>query len=373
MSELDRRTFVAQAAAVTAGAAAGVACRTDDSAAAPSPVLEVRPLAGNPWPTEDPFLFCVHHLDAYPKGDAHMAPAASLAGRDLGQDFSGAEGWSMYHGQVVPGFPRHPHRGFETVTVTRRGYVDHSDSLGATARYGEGDAQWMTAGQGIVHAEMFPLRRSAEANPLELFQLWLNLPARSKMVTPHFSMFWKEQVPVHRLADAEGRAVTVTTVAGALQGKLPPAPPPASWASQDGAEVAIWTITLAPGARFTVPAAAPGLNRAVYAYEGAAEVGGRALSRERAMLRSEQDAALVAGPKGAELLLLQGRPIGEPVAHYGPFVMNTRGELEQAFRDYQRTGFGGWPWPDDAPVHAREQDRFALHADGRRDTPTVTG
>ena len=94
-----------------------------------------------------------------------MGPAASLAGRDIGMDFEGKDGWRMYHGDVVPGFPRHPHRGFETVTLVRRGFIDHSDSLGATARFGRGDVQWMTAGRGIVHAEMFPLREREAAEP----------------------------------------------------------------------------------------------------------------------------------------------------------------------------------------------------------------
>ena len=127
-------------------------------------VLSVRPL-GFPWETADPFLFCVHHDDAYPAGNERLGPAASLAGRDLGMDFAGQDGWRMYHGQVVPGFPQHPHRGFETVTIVRRGYVDHSDSLGATARYGQGDVQWLTAGGGIVHAEMFPLLERGRAQP----------------------------------------------------------------------------------------------------------------------------------------------------------------------------------------------------------------
>src|SRR5262249_10311985 len=100
-------------------------------------VLEVDPLYF-PWSTVDPFLFCAHHDDAYPVGNEKMGPAASLEGRDLGEDFNPKDGWRMYHGRVVPGFPQHPHRGFETVTVVRRGYVDHSDSLGATARYGQG-------------------------------------------------------------------------------------------------------------------------------------------------------------------------------------------------------------------------------------------
>ena len=139
-------------------------------------LLAVEPL-GFPWQTVDPFLFCVHHVDDYPAGDARLAPpTAALAGRRMGKDFAGKDGWRMYHGDVVPGFPGHPHRGFETVTIVRRGIIDHSDSLGAAARFGAGDTQWLTAGGGIVHSEMFPLVHRDAGNPLELFQIWLNLP-----------------------------------------------------------------------------------------------------------------------------------------------------------------------------------------------------
>ncbi|MBC7662696.1 MAG: pirin family protein, partial [Caulobacter sp.] len=133
-------------------------------------IVKIQPL-GFPWETADPFLFCVHHDDAYPKGNGRFGPDASLAGRSLGQDFGGKDGWSMYHGQQVPGFPSHPHRGFETVTIVRQGLTDHSDSLGAAARFGGGDVQWLTAGKGIVHSEMFPLLSTDQANPLELFQI----------------------------------------------------------------------------------------------------------------------------------------------------------------------------------------------------------
>src|SRR5437764_15482760 len=109
------------------------------------PVLSMTPL-GIPCETRDPFLACMHHDDRYPAGNERLGPAASLAGRNLGQDFQGKSGWNMYHGEVVPGFPQHPHRGFETVTIVRRGFIDHFDSLGATARYGQGDVQWRTAG-----------------------------------------------------------------------------------------------------------------------------------------------------------------------------------------------------------------------------------
>ena len=112
-----------------------------------------------------------------------------LAGRNIGQDFAGKDGWSMYHGDTVPGFPSHPHRGFETVTIVRNGRIDHSDSLGATARFGGGDVQWLTAGKGIVHCEMFPLLHTDAPNPTELFQIWVNLPAKNKMAEPHFTMF----------------------------------------------------------------------------------------------------------------------------------------------------------------------------------------
>src|SRR4051812_6845288 len=165
------------------------------SSSATAPLLSLVKLGAPPWPTFDPFLFCVHHHDRYPAGNTELGPLASLAGRNLGEDFAGKDGWSMYHGEVVPGFPRHPHRGFETVTVTRRGYIDHSDSLGATARYGEGDVQWLTAGAGIAHAEMFPLLEQGAENPTELFQIWLNLPARSKFAKPYFSMFWDSRIP----------------------------------------------------------------------------------------------------------------------------------------------------------------------------------
>lgn len=156
-------------------------------------ITGIKPLGFN-WETSDPFLFCVHHVDAYPRGDEQLGPAASLAGRNIGQDFTPKDGWRMYHGEHVPGFPAHPHRGFETITVVLDGFVDHSDSHGATGRYGNGDVQWMTAGRGLQHAEMFPLLHQDKPNNLELFQIWLNLPSTKKMVAPHYKMLWAEEM-----------------------------------------------------------------------------------------------------------------------------------------------------------------------------------
>jgi hypothetical protein len=264
----------------------------------------------------------------------------------------------------VPGFPQHPHRGFETVTLARRGYIDHSDSLGATARFGKGDAQWLTAGKGIVHSEMFPLLEKGEPNPVELFQIWLNLPRADKMAEPHFTMFWADTIPVVRDGGAE-----ITVVAGGLGDVKPPSPPPHSWASRPESDVAIWTITLTPNATWTIPAARAGTNRTVYVFRGGTVgFGDRPVELGHVVaLAGELPVTLTAGESGAELLLLQGRPIGEPVVQYGPFVMNSQQEIQQAFMDYRRTQFGGWPWPVDGPVHGREAGRFAKHVDGRRE------
>jgi redox-sensitive bicupin YhaK (pirin superfamily) len=339
-------------------------------------ILDSYPL-GFPWKTLDPFLFCAYHLDGYPAGDGNMAPAASLAGRELGSDFAGKDGWRMYHGETVPGFPQHPHRGFETVTIVRRGSIDHADSLGATARFGPGasgrpgDVQWVTAGRGIVHSEMFPLINRDAGNPLELFQIWLNLPKADKLADPHFTMFWSESIPVVAAKDAAGRTTDVTLTAGKLGDAEAPAPPPHSWAAHAEADVAIWTVRMDPGAEWTLPPAAAGVNRTLYYYRGGNIQAEGSEFKAGTALRLKPDRALPLrnGATESEFLLLQGRPIGEPVEQYGPFVMNTRAEIEQAFRDYERTRFGGWPWPSDDPVHAREAGRFARHPDGRVEKP----
>lgn len=334
------------------------------------PILGVTAL-GFPWRTRDPFLFCVHHDDRYPAGNERMGPLASLAGRNIGQDFEGKDGWRMYHGETVPGFPEHPHRGFETVTVVRTGLLDHSDSMGAAARYGRGDVQWLTAGKGIQHAEMFPLLDPSGPNPIELFQIWLNLPSARKMVEPHFSMLWSESIPRHVARDEGGATTEIAVVAGSLAGATAPPPPPSSWASGEDADVAIWTIKMQPGARFALPPAAEGTNRTLYFFRGSGlSVAGRSIPPSHQVdLLASVETLLQAGADETEVLMLQGRPIGEPVATYGPFVMNTQAEIQQAFADYRRTRFGGWPWPSSDPVHPRAEGRFARHADGRVERP----
>lgn len=316
---------------------------------------------GFPWDTPDPFLFCVHHLDRFPEGNENMGPKASLTGRSLGNDFTLRDGWRMYHGRTVPGFPAHPHCGFETVTLVTQGFCDHSDSLGAAARFGQGDAQWITTGKGLQHSEMFPLRNPDAPNTLELFQIWLNLPARSKHVAPYFQMLWKESLP-----DLRQEGCRVRLVAGHFSGQNAPSPPPDSWASDPDNHVTIGLIDLEPSGSITLPAIPEGVNRRVYLFEGGqATVRDTALSAGHGADPGREETTITAGDTPCRLLWLQGRAISEPVAKYGPFVMNRPEEIEAALADFRRTEFGGWPWDRPDPVHAREKGRFALFPDGK--------
>lgn len=350
------------------------------------------PVSG-PFPTPDPFLFCVYHVDDYPADESGGRMEAPSHGD--GADFDPSAPYRMYHGDRVPGFPAHPHRGFETVTATVEGTIDHADSVGNAGRYGGGDVQWMTAGGGVVHGEMFPLVHSDGPNRLRLFQIWLNLPARSKMVPPGFAMFWAEDVPVWESEDEGGGrgGASVKVWAGDYfgMGDVQNSPTPNSWAADPQNDVAIFHITIRPGGRMVLPKAnRGGVNRSLYLVEGhgnGVRVDGRVLS-ERVCLEMDATADVIIelpstdadgasnrndddGRQRTEFLLLQGRPIGEPVAQRGPFVMNTPSELQEAFADYRRTEFGGWPWPRNDMVFPKGRGRFAL-VDGVETRPPST-
>ncbi len=372
MEENNRRSFfkkLGSGIVASVGVATGVKAldlNNSSKEEAVHPVLEVKPM-GFIWDTYDPFLFCVHHEDKFPAGNGQMGPDPSkLQGRKIGDDFIIKDGWRMYHGEKVPGFPGHPHRGFETVTVVREGVVDHSDSLGASGRYGEGDVQWMTAGSGVQHAEMFPLIHDDKPNPLELFQIWLNLPKKSKMVDPHFKMLWGKDIPRYSSKDSAGKSIEVEVIAGSLEGHTAPSSPPNSWAADKNNEVAIWNIKLSAGAQFVLPKASTGLNRVIYFYVGSSlNIDGKTVSNyQLAKVISDVDLLLVNGDTEGKILVLQGRPIAEPVIQYGPFVMNTKEEIQKAFDDYNATKFGGWPWSRYDNVHDKSEGRFAKHADG---------
>jgi redox-sensitive bicupin YhaK (pirin superfamily) len=188
------------------------------------------------------------------------------------------------------------------------------------------------------------------------------------LADPSFTMFWDLYLPRRRFTDANGRTTTVTVNGGALDGESPLPPPPHSWAADPNADLAIWSIAMEDGAVWTVPPARGAETvRALHLFAGAGvKVGDRPITGSAAIrVHADQPVTIEAVNGPIEILLLQGRPIGEPVAQHGPFVMNTQAELQQAFNDYRRTQFGGWPWPEHAPVHPRDAGRFAKHADGR--------
>ncbi len=328
-------------------------------------ILSIQPI-GFMLPVSDPFLFCAHHLDFYPPGNDEMGPVASLKGRDIGQDFTVKDGWRMYHGDTVPGFPEHPHRGFETITIVLKGMVDHADSHGQAGRYGNGDVQWMTAGAGLQHSEMFPLLNAADANTCELFQVWLNLPKAKKFAQPYFKMLWSEAIPKVTETDSNGKNTVVKIIAGRFRDTIALPPAPDSWASDAANEVAIWIIEMEAGAGISLPGADENINRKLYFYRGESlKINNTDVAYDHAIeVLANEELHLVNGKEAGYLFLLQGKAIDEPLAQYGPFVMNTRTEIQEAFEDYQRTQFGGWPWPRRDQVHPREKGRFATHLDG---------
>lgn len=338
------------------------------------------PPQGHSWKGFGPFIYIGHHVDQYPAGKEDLAPdPALLNGRILGNDFHNPAGWSMYMGTRVPGFPAHPHKGIETLTLckrignvltpVRRGIVDHSDSTGAGARYGAGDVQWVTAGKGVRHSEMFPLFKGD--NTLDMYQLWLNLTAEDKKAGPEFVMMWKEQVPVIRTG-SPGHEARVTVVAGAYGDANPLKPPKASWAARSVSDMVVWFVELDPGATVTLPPTnTPETKRQLYIHgEGVtldivSEGETERVSEPVAFVPQDGRALeVVNGAKPARILVLQAVDIGEPVAIRGPFVMNTEQENLDGFAEYRKTKFGTWKWDTDAPTWGPDLPRFAQKADG---------
>jgi redox-sensitive bicupin YhaK (pirin superfamily) len=230
----------------------------------------------------------------------------------------------------IAGFPDHPHRGFETVTYMVEGRMRHRDSAGHEGLLQSGGVQWMTAGRGLVHSEM----PEQEEGRMEGFQLWLNLPAKDKMRAP-----WYRDIPAAEIPEVAAPGVRVRVIAGRALG-------PQGWV--DGAmqrevtEPLFLDLQLEPGASFAQPLPARH-HGFVYVYRGALTIAGSEVPRQRMAILAQSPAsdgvALVAGPQGARAILVAGAPLNEPIVQYGPFVMNRREEILQAFEDFQRGAF----------------------------------
>src|SRR5687768_991057 len=263
----------------------------------------IRPLPGPGVEQIDPFLFLNHH------GPQTYPP------RNNGLPFG-----------------PHPHRGFETVTFILEGELAHLDSGGGESIIGEGGIQWMTAGRGLVHAEISPEDFKKKGGPLEILQLWVNLPSKFKMVDPNYIGLQKDDIPEVTL---DGGKVTMKLVSGAWNGTAAPI--------QSLVDIHLATVFMKAGGRLQAPVAAS-RNIFLYIVRGEIKVGGEEASQFHLIeMNNDGDTVGIEAVTDAVLLFGHAEPLGEPVVAHGPFVMNTREEIRQAMTDYQSGKFGGLP------------------------------
>jgi hypothetical protein len=219
----------------------------------------------------------------------------------------------------IAGFPDHPHRGFETVTYMLEGRMRHKDNKGHEGVLTSGAVQWMTAGRGLIHSEM----PEQDKGLMRGFQLWVNLPARAKMSTPRYQEFPAASLPKIELA----KGVRATVIAGEIGGTV-------GAVTGISVEPVYADIRLEPGATFDAPVPS-GHAAFVHVFDGAADIAGQTVTAGTLAVLGDGDRISLATDMGAALLLIAGRPINEPIARYGPFVMNTQDEIRQAFADFQ--------------------------------------
>ena len=236
----------------------------------------------------------------------------------------------MYHGKTVPGFPAHPHRGFETVTIVYKGEVAHRDSTGQGGVIGPGDVQWMTAASGILHEEFHSETFTRSGGTLDMVQLWVNLPAKDKMSAPGYQAIPNPTIPAVTLPE---RAGTVRVIAGEYAGHTGPA--------RTFSPMNVWDVHLNAGAHVNLPAA-EGWNTVIVVLHGTARINGQTIAREAQMVLLNRDGNefTLEADSDAILLLLSGEPIDEPIVGHGPFVMNTQDEINQAITDFNSGRFG---------------------------------
>lgn len=265
--------------------------------------------------------FPVRSIFSYNSHGQHMSPFLLL-------DYAGPTHFKP--ADRPRGVGEHPHRGFETVTIVYEGEVEHRDSTGAGGKIGPGDVQWMTAASGILHEEFHSREYTRTGGPFEMVQLWVNLPARDKMSAPHYQTLLNKDIPSVALPEGAG---TVRVIAGEYAGHRGPA--------QTHTPMNVWDVRLNQGheTRFEMP---EGHTLAIVVLRGTVQVNGTQIARDAQMVvldRAGTDLVLEAN-SDVKLLLLSGEPIDEPIVGYGPFVMNSREEIAQAFSDFQTGRFG---------------------------------
>lgn len=268
--------------------------------------------------------FPVRTLFSYDSLGKHTSPFLML-------DYAGPNAFTPT--EQRRGVGQHPHRGFETVTIVYQGEVEHRDSTGSGGRIGPGDVQWMTAAAGILHEEFHSADFSRNGGTLEMVQLWVNLPAKDKLAEPGYQSILEQQIPQIAL---QGGAGSLRLIAGEYAGQQGPA--------RTFTAIDVWDIRLHANkpATFNLP---PGHTAALVVLRGSVRVNGVQLAREAQMVLFERSGTelQLEAEQDAMLLLLGGEPIEEPMVGYGPFVMNSREEIQQAISDFNNGDFGHMP------------------------------
>jgi redox-sensitive bicupin YhaK (pirin superfamily) len=268
--------------------------------------------------------FLVNSLFLYNELGAEMSPFLLL-------DHAAPTKFRSHSGRR--GVGQHPHRGFETVTIVYQGEVEHRDSTGSGGVIGPGDVQWMTAASGILHEEFHSKDFSQKGGTIEMVQLWVNLPAKDKMAAPGYQTLLNQDIPVVPLADNAGQ---VRVIAGNYGGHAGPA--------RTFSPINVWDMKLNAGHTTTLQVE-EGHTLAVVMLHGAILVNGEQIVRETQMVLLDRagDSITLEANGDVSLLVLSGEPIDEPIVGYGPFVMNSEAEIQQAFRDFNSGQFGAMP------------------------------
>jgi len=318
------------------------------------------------WSGDDPFTFVSHHHDQYPHGNAQMAPPLELIrGRNLGRDYQERFGFRMYHGRVVPGFPMHAHWGYETLTIAEKGFVDHFDTEGNNGRYGNGDVQWTLASSRYEHCEMYPLIDQENENPVHITQIMINIPLKDKNQPNYVNNIWSEQIPVFTEGGNE-----ITLYCGEYAGRSICSPNPGSYATLENG-IRVMKIVMDAGSSFSLEPTQEGIIRNVYFVSGEDAVmdGTKVKPNLRFKMKPAVGLEIANGESQSEFWVLEGRPIGEKQAAFGPVILSDIDEVRASMDEIRIKEFQEWPWGVMDVTNPIEMGRELHRKDGTVETP----
>lgn len=321
---------------------------------------------GMHWDTEDPFIFASHHEDDYPVGNRQQAPPLQeIGGRDLGRDYEKRLGYRMYHGKVVPGFPMHAHWGYETVTLAEVGYVDHFDNMGIEGRFGFGDVQWVCASSRYSHCEMYPLADQENRNPNDITQIMLNLPNEMKNGENSVNTVWAQDVKA-----VSGDGWTAKVICGSFGGESATSPSGLSWSHGDNG-VRIVRFAMEPGSKLEIDPAVEGASRNLYYVSGgnATVMGVPVEAENRVKVLENSMVSIENGGEPSVFWLLEGRPIGQKMASFGPVYLPTLKEVRAGLDEIRLNEYDEWPWGVIDRAQPVGTGRFIRYPDGIENRP----